>query len=166
MDAVLERPYVDRERAGIFGYSYGGHMVAWMIGQTRRFKAAVCGAPSFDLSSQYCTSAGDHEYGDIGWGGAPWENHGWYVSRSPSTFAYRSTTPTLILQGEADQDCPITQGEFLFTILKQVGCDVEFARYPEAHHGFVSPSGGYPEHQRDFLQRTLDWFGRYLGPPE
>ena len=56
VDEVAERPYADAERIGIYGYSYGGYMTAWMIGQTNRFKAAVCGAPCFDLASFCGTS--------------------------------------------------------------------------------------------------------------
>jgi dipeptidyl aminopeptidase/acylaminoacyl peptidase len=56
VDAVLDRSYADRERTGIYGYSYGGYMSSWTIGQTDRFKAAVIGAPVFDLESFYGTS--------------------------------------------------------------------------------------------------------------
>ena len=63
VDTALERPYVDRERTGIWGYSYGGYMTAWTIGQTDRFKAAVCGAPCFDLESMYGTSDISHAWG-------------------------------------------------------------------------------------------------------
>ena len=163
VDAVLERPYADPERTGIFGYSYGGYMVAWMITQTARFKAAVCGAPVFDMEAKWGTS----DIGSSGnarqWGGAPWENRAFYEARSPSHFVQRVVTPTLIIQGEADERCPVGQGEQMFMSLLTVGCEVEFARYPGGFHSF--PRTGPPEHREDFLARTLSWFQIHLGEP-
>ena len=130
IDSVLERPYADANRTGIWGYSYGGYMTAWTIGHTQRFQAAVCGAPCFDLESMYGTSDISHAWGRHQWGGTPHEASEAFAAHSPSTFAHRATTPTLIMQGEADDRCPIGQGEQMFVALKQAGCEVEFARYP------------------------------------
>jgi dipeptidyl aminopeptidase/acylaminoacyl peptidase len=102
VDAVLERPYADPERTGIFGYSYGGYMTAWTIGQTDRFKAAVSRAPVFDLESFYGTSDIGYTWSDLQFGGPPHENAEWYAAHSPSTFAHRARTPTLIIHGETD----------------------------------------------------------------
>ena len=126
-----------RERTGIWGYSYGGFMTAWTIGQTSRFKAAVCGAPCFDLESMYGTSDISHAWGRTQWGGTPHEA----ARRSPRTRRRRShiarRTPTLIMQGEADDRCPIGQGEQMFVALSQAGCEVEFARYPGGAHAML-----------------------------
>jgi dipeptidyl aminopeptidase/acylaminoacyl peptidase len=165
LEAVLARPDADPARIGIWGYSYGGHMTAWAIGQSERFRAAVCGAPSFDMISQYGTSTGDYDYGDIAWGGPPWENRDWYLARSPSTFAHRARTPTLIIHGEGDEGVPIGQTEEMFTTLLKVGCEVEYARYPGEGHAFIDPGVGAPEHQVDYLDRSLHWFKRFLGDP-
>lgn len=73
LDTALEQPYTDPERTGIWGYSYGGFMTAWTIGHTQRFKAAVCGAPCFDLESMYGTSDISHAWGSFEWGGKPHE---------------------------------------------------------------------------------------------
>jgi dipeptidyl aminopeptidase/acylaminoacyl peptidase len=160
VDATLERPYVDPERTGIFGYSYGGYMTAWTIGQTDRFKAAVCGAPCFDLESMYGTSDISHTFGDLQWGGAPHAVPEWYAARSPSNFAHRARTPTLIVHGEADERCPIGQGEQMFVALKKADCEVEFARYPGSAHSFTT--FGPPEHRADYLSRVLGWFSARL----
>jgi acylaminoacyl-peptidase len=77
LDRVLERPYADAERTGIYGYSYGGYMTAWTISQTRRFKAAVCGAPCFDLESMFGTSDIGYTFGVEQWGGAPHAAREW-----------------------------------------------------------------------------------------
>jgi len=163
LDAVLERPEADATRTGIYGFSYGGYMTAWAIGQSDRFQAAVCGAPVFDFASFYGTSDIGHIFGDLQWGGAPWDNLEWSTAHSPSTHAQQIRTPTLILHGEADQRCPIGQGEEMFVALSKAGCEVEFVRYPGASHLFLG--GGHPEHRVDFLTRTLAWFKGHLGEP-
>lgn len=160
VDLVAARDYVDADRVGICGYSYGGFMTSYTIGRTHRYKAAVCGAPCFNLVSMYGTSDITPFWGQIQWGSKPWENPEWYREHSPSTRAHTAVTPTLIIQGEADNRCPIGQGEEMFTALSQAGVDVEFVRYPGASHGFsrLGPTG----QREDFLQRHLDWFGSHL----
>jgi len=160
LDTALERPYADPQRTGIWGYSYGGFMTAWAIGHTQRFKAAVCGAPCFDLESMYGTSDISHAWGPFEWGGTPHEASEAFAAHSPSTFAHRTTTPTLIVQGEADERCPIGQGEQMFVALKQAGCEVEFARYPGGAHAMLRV--GPPSHRADFIERILGWFTTHL----
>jgi dipeptidyl aminopeptidase/acylaminoacyl peptidase len=163
VDKALELPYVDAERTGIYGYSYGGYMTSWIIGQTQRFKACVCGAPCFDLRSMYGTSDISHKFGELQWGGRPEAAPEWYDAHSPVTFAHRATTPTLIVVGEADERCPVGQAEQMFVALLKTGCEVEFARYPGGSHSF--PRTGPAEHRADFLTRVLGWFKDHLGEP-
>jgi dipeptidyl aminopeptidase/acylaminoacyl peptidase len=163
LDFALERPYADRDRTGIYGHSYGGYIVAWAIGQTQRFRAAVCGAPVFDLESHYGTSDISHTFGDKEWGGPPHQQRDWYAAHSPSTIIHHARTPTLIVHGEADERCPIGQGEQMFIALQKAGCEVEFVRYPGGSHLFNR--AGPPEHRVDWLGRVLGWFQRYLGGP-
>lgn len=160
LDAVVALPWADGERIGITGGSYGGYMTAWAIGQSQRFKAAVAVAVTFDLESQYLGADFDHAYGDYAWGGPPHANRAWYEAQSPSTFAHRVTTPTLILHGEEDHRCPIGQAEEMFGALKKAGCEVEFVRYPGGSHGFSR--SGPPEHRVDYLTRCLAWFTEHL----
>lgn len=160
VDAVLARPYADPTRTGIYGYSYGGYMTSWTISQTDRFQAAVCGAPCFDLESFYGTSDIGHTFGVLQFGGPPHERRAWYEAHSPSTFAHRTVTPTLIVHGEADHRCPIGQGEQMFTLLKEAGCEVEFVRYPGASHLFMT--AGPSQHRADVLARVLEWFKAHL----
>ena len=130
LDNVLERDYADANRCGIYGYSYGGFMASWAIGHTDRFKAAVVGAPVFNFASFYGTS-------DIGQSGVT--PSGVAACTIPTTrrrlwitarHAYSErATPTLIVHGEADDRCPIGQGEELFVALKKSGVETEFVRY-------------------------------------
>ena len=160
LDTVLERPYADRSRTGVYGYSYGGYMTSWIIGQTNRFQAAVCGAPCFDLESMYGTSDIGFSFGSRQWGGKPHQIQEWLQAHSPSEYAYRATTPTLIVHGEADDRCPIGQGEQMFVMLREAGCEVEFARYPGGSHGMTRL--GSPEHREDYYRRVLAWFDDHL----
>ncbi len=161
MDKACELPYVDETRTGMMGYSYGGYMTSWMLGQTDRFQACVCGAPCFDLESMYGTSDISHTFGEQQWGGAPHQSPEWYAKHSPSTNAHKAVTPTLIVHGEADERCPIGQGEQMFVALKKANCEVEFARYPGGAHSFTRL--GPPEHRVDYLRRSLGWFKDHLG---
>jgi len=163
LDRVHALPYADPVRTGIYGYSYGGYLVAWILSRTDRFAAAVCGAPIFDLESDYGTSDiaynGLEHYG----GGPPHAEPEWYREHSPSTFAHRIRTPTLIVHGEADARCPIGQSEQMFTALKKAGCQAEFVRYPDASHMFFAH--GAADQRADYLARVLAWFRAHLGGP-
>ena len=159
-DAALKRPYIDPERTGVYGYSYGGYMTSWVIGQTDRFKAAAIGAPAVDLISMFGTSDISHEFGARHWMGTPWENRDWYIDRSPITHLHKATTPALILHAEGDVRCPIGQGEMTFATLKKVGVETEFVRYPGGDHLFFLM--GEPRYIADFHERILAWFKRHL----
>jgi dipeptidyl aminopeptidase/acylaminoacyl peptidase len=161
VDEVQARPYVDAGRTGIYGYSYGGYMTSWAIGQTDRFKAAVCGAPVFNMHSFYGTSDIGHVFGESQWGGSPLEVGEWMVERSPSTYVQNAVTPTLIVHGEADDRCPIGQGEEMFVGLLKAGCEVEFVRYPGGSHLMLR--GGPVQHRVDYYTRVLTWFQKHLG---
>ena len=160
LDKVLERPYADADRTGIYGYSYGGYMTSWAIGQTNRFKAAVCGAPVFDFESFYGTSDIGHDFGEQQWGGTPQDRMAWMTERSPATHAHKVTSPTLIVHGEADERCPIGQGEQMFVALRKAGVDVEFVRYPGGSHLMLR--GGPVAHRIDYYVRVVDWFRKFL----
>jgi len=164
LDAVLARPYADAARTGIWGYSYGGYMTAWTLGRTDRFRAAICGAPRFDNPSAYGSCDDGPNLSGYQLGGTPWKRRDRFVARSPSAHAHLIRTPTLIVHGEADDRCPLNQGEQFFNTLLAVGCEAEFVRYPNCAHGFVS--GGPPVYRADLLTRQRDWFRRYLGAPE
>lgn len=163
LDAVLERPYADPERTGIWGYSYGGYMTAWTLGQTDRFKAAICGAPRFDNASAYGSADAGPMLAGYQMGGTPWEQPERYTDRSPRARAHTIRTPTLIVHGEADDRCPLNQGEQFFNTLMEIGCETEFVRYPGCSHLFII--NGPPEYRVDLLARQLAWFRHYLGAP-
>jgi dipeptidyl aminopeptidase/acylaminoacyl peptidase len=161
VDTVLERPYADGDRLGVYGYSYGGFMSSWIIGHTDRFKAAVIGAPVVDLVSFYGTADIGHTFGPMQIEGTPHTNLEEYRFRSPLTYLRECATPVLIVHGEQDDRVPIGQGEQLFTTLAEQGCEVEFVRYPGGSHASVTRTG-YPAHRFDYLDRLVGWFERWL----
>jgi len=160
VDHVLRRSYIDEKRLGIHGYSYGGFMTAWTVGHTDRFKSAVVAAPVTNLVSMYGQTDIAVQFGEQQWGGTPWDNFDAYVERSPITYAPNVKTPVLLLHGEADVRCPISQSEEYYTALKRLGKPVEFVRFPDGFHGFTRT--GHPAIVRSYHEHVLDWFNRTL----
>ena len=168
VDRLAERPYVDETRLGVHGYSYGGYMASWIVGQTNRFRAAVVGAPCIDLFSMYGTSDIGVTFGEAQWNsdlsllnGQPLDQLALQLlRRSPITYAPAVETPVLLLHGEADLRCPIGQSEAYFTVLKRLGKIVEMVRFPDCSHLFLRQ--GHPRLREEYLARTLSWFQRYL----
>ena len=159
LDELCTRSYVDTDRLGVHGYSYGGFMSAWIVGHDKRFAAAVVGAPCINLVSMYGTSDIGASFGELHWGGtvtdvAP------LVDRSPLTYVSNVETPVLLLHGEDDARCPISQSEEFLVALKRLGSEVEMVRFPDSSHGFVK--SGPPKMREEYLTRTLAWFDGHL----
>ena len=161
VDKVVARPYVDEDRMGVHGYSYGGFMSSWIVGHNQRFRAAVVGAPCTDLVGMYGTSDIGVSFGEVQWGGTFEEAYHKLVDHSPITYVPSVEAPVLLLHGEADVRCPISQSEAYFVRLKRLGKEVEMVRFPGCSHSF--PRQGHPHLREEYLARTLAWFERYLG---
>jgi dipeptidyl aminopeptidase/acylaminoacyl peptidase len=157
VDEVLHtRSWIDPERLGVTGGSYGGFMTNWIITQTTRFKAAVAQASVSNLVSFYATSL----YQDLihaEFGGFPWDDYDLLWRWSPLRYVKQAQTPTLLIHGEADNDVHITQAEEMYTALKRRGIETVLVRYPREGHGLREPL-----HRVDALERTLAWFDRFL----
>ncbi len=160
VDECITRGIADPERMVVMGYSYGGYMSMFIIGQTSRFKAAVPMAGISNLVSFVGTS-------DLGFWqvvqaqGYPWEPEraNYYRERSPLSYATRIATPTLLLHPENDLRCPIEQSEQLYMALKMIGkVPVEFVRVPGAWHGGRAKPSQWPI----YWEKTLQWFGKYI----
>ena len=163
LDEIASRPYVDGDRIGITGYSYGGYMSAWAVGQETFFKAAVVGAPCIDLTSMYGTSDIGVTFGEVQWGGSRGEELRDYLEHSPITYAHRVEAPVLLMHGEDDLRCPIGQSEQYFVELKRLGKEVEMVRFPDCSHGFLR--SGPPKMREEYLGRMLRWFDKHLAEP-
>ncbi len=157
VDEVLKRySWIDPDRLGVTGGSYGGFMTNWIITQTPRFKAAVATASVSNLISFYSTSL----YQDLihaEFGGFPWDNYDLLWQWSPLRYSRQVQTPTLFIHGEQDNDVHITQAEEMYMALKRRGVETVLVRYPREGHGLREP-----RHRVDALERTLAWFDRFL----
>jgi dipeptidyl aminopeptidase/acylaminoacyl peptidase len=160
VDAILAKtPWLDAERMGVEGGSYGGQLTNWAITQTTRFKSAVPSASISNLLSHgYLIWAQD--YTQVEWGGRfPWQDdvaaRMW--QRSPLAHVARVKTPTMFIHGVLDQDVPIQEAEQFYIALRQVGVEAVLIRYPREGHGLREP-----KHVVDALDRSLAWHGRFL----
>ena len=160
LDTALARwDFLDAERLGVLGGSYGGYLTSWLIGHTDRFRAACSERAVNNLLSMMHTS-------DIGWwfntGYLGTDDPGFLLERSPVTYADAVTTPLLIVHSEADWRCPIEQGEDLFGRLRRRGHDVEMVRF--AGEGHELSRSGSPRHRVERFEIILEFFDRHLGP--
>ena len=160
LDQVCQREYVDEDRLGVHGYSYGGYMTGWAIGHTGRFGAAVIGAPCTNLYTMYGTSDIGVSFGESQWGGSVMDAPEKLLARSPISYVKNVRTPALLLHGEADARCPVAQSEEYFVALKRLGKTVEFVRFPGSNHAF--PRTGHPRMREEYLSRMLAWFDDWL----
>jgi dipeptidyl aminopeptidase/acylaminoacyl peptidase len=158
LDALIARGIADPDRIGVFGGSYGGYMTNYVITHTDRFRAAVTMATISDLATLSGTTD-QWESIDFDSGGAPWEADSYYRVHSAMPLVARITTPLLILHGEEDYTCRVTEAERLFVALRKLRREVEFVRYPGESHGFTR---GRPRTQHDALTRLLCWFTDHL----
>jgi dipeptidyl aminopeptidase/acylaminoacyl peptidase len=160
VDTAIEKfDFIDSERLGVIGGSYGGYMTSWIIGHTNRFKCAISERAVNNLVSMFGSS-------DLFWvferqfGGPLWEDVNAYLEKSPSTYAQQIETPVLVLHSEQDLRCNIEQGEHLFTLLRLMGKEVELLRFPSESHELTR--AGAPVHRVARFEAVLDWFDRYL----
>jgi dipeptidyl aminopeptidase/acylaminoacyl peptidase len=160
VDTALERfDFLDPERLGVLGGSYGGFMTSWIVGHTDRFKAAVSERAVNHLVSAFGSS-------DLFWvferqfGGAMLDHVDAWLRMSPASYARAIETPLLVVHSEDDLRCAVEQGEHLFTLLRLLGKEVELLRFPAESHE-LSRSGS-PLHRAQRFEAILEWFDRHL----
>ncbi len=157
LDTALARfDFLDAERLGVTGGSYGGFMTNWVITQTDRYRAAATAASVSNLVSFYGTSLYQLLI-ETEFHGAPWNNYDLLWHFSPRAHVKGVQTPTLLLHGEDDQDVPITQAEEFFIALKKQGVPTRFVRYPNEGHGIRQP-----RHREHYYREILEWMEKYL----
>lgn len=160
IDLLIADGVADADRLGIGGWSHGGFMAAWAVGQTDRFKAALMGAGISDWGMLAATGEeGPFEAalgGSTGWEGTGPHRHD---QLSPISFASKIRTPVLIVHGERDTNVPVSQAEFFHRALSRFGVEHEYVVYPRENHPIRER-----HHQLDLLRRTREWFDRWLTP--
>jgi dipeptidyl aminopeptidase/acylaminoacyl peptidase len=156
VDHVIAMGVADPEKLIVMGWSYGGFMTNWVIGQTTRFKAAATGAGLSDMVSMWATNDIPSTLDDY-FSGTPMEQQERYVKMSPLYYAKNVTTPTLFLHGEIDPRVPTTQGYEMYHALKRRGLETVMVVYPRTLHGPQEP-----KFVLDIMQRHLEWVAKHI----
>jgi dipeptidyl aminopeptidase/acylaminoacyl peptidase len=160
MEAILKKyDWIDREKLGVTGGSYGGFLTNWIVGHTNMFKAAV----TLRSVSNFISDEGtrDGAYGHRrDFDGHLFEKFDLYWERSPLKYAKNVKTPTLILHSDNDLRVPLEQGEQWFRALKLYGVTAEFVVFPRENHNLTRT--GEPRHLVESLNWQVYWFDKYL----
>ncbi|HJQ31897.1 MAG TPA: prolyl oligopeptidase family serine peptidase [Pyrinomonadaceae bacterium] len=160
VEEVLRRnPWIDRERLGVTGGSYGGYLTNWIVGHTNIFKAAVTLRSVVNFVSDEGTRDGAYGHKED-FGGDLFQKFDLYWDRSPLKYAANVKTPILILHSDNDYRVPLEQGEQWFRALKHFGAPAEFVIFPRENHNLTRT--GEPKHLVESLNWQLYWFDRYL----
>jgi dipeptidyl aminopeptidase/acylaminoacyl peptidase len=156
--AIRRYPWIDPQRMGIEGVSYGGQLTYWLITQTREFKAAIPIAGITNLISyNYLTYY--NQYEQMEFGQLPHQDDLMDImwKRSALRYVAQVATPTLIMHGANDPDVPIPDAEQMYIALKDVGVETEFVMYPREGHGIREV-----KHQIDSMDRSIAWYKEHF----
>src|SRR6266480_1936280 len=156
IDAVLIYYSIDPDCLGVTGWSYGGFMTMWTVTQTNRFHAAVTGAGIANWQSYYGQNLIDQWMIPF-FGASVYDDPAIYEKSSPIRFIKNVKTPTLVIVGERDAECPASQSYEFWHALKTLGVPTKLIVYPAEGHLFIQP-----KHQADRLEQTVAWFDKYL----
>jgi dipeptidyl aminopeptidase/acylaminoacyl peptidase len=158
VDAVTAKLPIDQQRIGLTGWSYGGFMTMFAVTQTQRFHAAVAGAGISDWQSYYGENSIDQWMTPF-FGASVYDDPGVYAKSSAIDFIHNVKTPTLVVVGDRDGECPAPQSFEFWHALRAVHVPTQLVVYPDEGHSFNSP-----QHRRDVLARALSWFEQYMPP--
>ena len=156
VDAVEKQYPVDDKRLGLTGWSYGGFMTMFGVTQTNRFHAAVAGAGISNWQSYYGENSIDQWMTPF-FGATVYDDPKVYAKSSAIDFIKQVKTPTLVVVGDRDGECPSPQSFEFWHALKAENVPTQLVVYPNEGHAFR-----LPEHRRDVLERALNWFQQYM----
>ena len=161
-DFAAKDSYIDKNRLVVTGGSYGGYMIAWLVGHDQRFKAAIAQRGVYHLPT-FFGEANAWRLVPSAFGGYPWEEKIRPIleRESPFNSVANIKTPLLIQHGDNDRRTGFVQSEMMFKALKVLGRDVEEVRYPRATHEMSR--SGEPKQRLDSLVRYEEFFRRYIG---
>ena len=160
-DLVLEKyHFIDKDRLGVMGGSYGGFMTNWIIGHTDRFKAAISQRSISNWISKFGTTDIGYYFVDDQMSATPWNNFESLWTASPMKYADRVVTPTLFIHSEEDYRCWLAEGIQMFTSLKYHGVESRLCIFKEENHELSR--SGKPKHRIKRLLEIKNWFEKYL----
>jgi len=157
--AIKQNPWIDTDRMGVTGGSYGGFMTNWIVGHTARFKAAVTLRSVSNFISDDGTRDGAYGHQDD-FEGFLFDHFDQYWAASPLKYVKNVKTPTLVLHSDNDYRVPLEQGEQWFRALKHYGVNAEFVIFPRENHNLTRT--GEPKHLVESLNWQCWWFDRFL----
>ena len=158
VDAVSAKFPIDQQRIGITGWSYGGFMTMFAVTQTQRFHAAVAGAGISNWQSYYGENSIDQWMTPF-FGASVYDDPGVYAKSSAIDFIRNVKTPTLVVVGDRDGECPAPQSFEFWHALRAQHVPTQLVVYPDEGHHFNSAAN-----RRDVLARALQWFEQYMPP--
>ena len=156
VDTVEKKYSIDDKRLGLTGWSYGGFMTMFAVTQTNRFHAAVAGAGISNWQSYYGENSIDQWMVPF-FGATVYDDPKVYAKSSAIDFIKQVTTPTLVVVGDRDGECPSPQSFEFWHALKAENVPTELVVYPGEGHHFRDPA-----HQVDVMERSLSWFEQYM----
>ena len=156
VDAAIKKYPIDPARLGVTGWSYGGYMTMWTVTQTNRFHGAVAGAGIANWQSYYGQNLIDQWMIPF-FGASVYDDPAVYEKSSPIRYIKNVKTPTLVIVGERDAECPSSQSYEFWHALKTLGVPTQLIVYPGEGHIFLKP-----ENQSDRMDQTVAWFDKYL----
>ncbi|HYL36750.1 MAG TPA: S9 family peptidase [Bryobacteraceae bacterium] len=160
LDAALQQnTWIDRDRLGVTGGSYGGFMTNWIVTHTDRFKAAVTLRSVSNFISDDGTRDGAYGHEDD-FKGFLFDDFDQYWNASPLKYVKNVKTPILVLHSDNDYRVPLEQGEQWFRALQHYGVTSEFVIFPRENHNLTRT--GEPKHLVESLNWQLYWFDRFL----
>jgi dipeptidyl aminopeptidase/acylaminoacyl peptidase len=152
MDVLEKRFPIDKDREGLTGWSYGGFMTMFGVTQTTRFRAAVAGAGISDWQSYYGENSIDQWMVPF-FGKTVYDDAAVYAKSSAIEYIKKVKTPTLVVVGDRDGECPAPQSFEFWHALRAEGVKTQLVVYPNEGHAFHNPT-----HRQDVLERALNWF--------
>ena len=154
--ALKKYPFLDEDRLAAAGGSYGGYMVNWLAGHTDRFKALISHAGIYDLTSMNTTTE-ELWFSEWEFGGMPWQTPERHLKQSPSTYADRFQTPTLVIHGALDYRVPDAQGLGMYTALRRRGVPARYLWFPDEGHWVLKP-----QNRLVWWREMHGWLDKYL----
>ena len=156
VDAAIAKYPIDPARLGVTGWSYGGYMTMWTVTQTNRFRGAVAGAGIANWQSYYGQNLIDQWMIPF-FGSSVYDDPTVYRRSSPIEYIKKVETPTLVIVGERDAECPTPQSYEFWHALRTLGTPTQLVVHPGEGHLYLKP-----ENQIDRMDRTVAWFDKYL----
>ncbi|MCC6638462.1 MAG: S9 family peptidase [Ignavibacteriaceae bacterium] len=150
-----EFDFINENKIGAAGGSYGGYLVNYIAGHTNKFSALVSHAGVYNYFGQFASDM--THFRELAYGGAPWYNKEQVLKHSPSSYADKFLTPMLVIHGEKDYRVVVTQGLELYGVLKGKGIPARLVYFPDENHWVMQAQNSI-----FWYKEVKDWFDRFL----